>query len=134
MVESETDKSMRMVIESVRKSDLRPILKLLSDDVTYIDASGIEHDKKGILGFFSRISSLWPDREYHLGNWASKGSTVWLETTHVMTHVHEFHGIPPTNKRMENKVVWILEFEAGKIMQIREYEKKLEYMIRQIQE
>jgi ketosteroid isomerase-like protein len=51
-----------------------------------------------------------------------------------MTHVNEYFGIPPTNKRIENQIVWIMEFEAGKIIEIREYEKKNEYLKKQMKE
>lgn len=134
MVESETEEIMRKFIDSGEKGDPSIVLKFLSDDVKYIDAYGIKYDKSGILSLFSRLSSLWSDREYRLDNWAIKGNTVWVESTNMMTHVNEFHGIPPTNKRIENQIVWIMEFEAGKIVQIREYEKKNEYLIRQMQE
>ena len=134
MVESETEEIMRRLIDAGEKGDPSILLKFLSDDVKYIDAYGIESDKSGILSLFSRLSSLWPDREYRLDNWAIKGNTVWIESTNTMTHVNEFHGIPPTNKRIENQIVWIMEFEDGEIIQIREYEKKTEYMIRQLRE
>ena len=132
MVESESEKNMRTLIDALEKGDLSPLMKLLSDDITYIDAYGIKSDKNELLSLFSITSS--PDRESRLTSWASKGNTVWTEATHTMTHVNEFHGIPPTNKRIENQIVWIMEFEAGKIIQIREYEKKNEYLIRQMQE
>jgi ketosteroid isomerase-like protein len=134
MVDGKTEEVIRILVDAVEKGDLRPFLKLLSDDVTYVDAYGIESDKNGILGLFSKISTLWPDRENRLTSWATKGNTIWIEMTSTMTHVNDFHGIPPTNKRIENQIVWIMELEAGKIVEIRETEKKNEYLIRQMQE
>lgn len=134
MVESEAEKMMRLFIDAGEKGDPSILLKFLSDEVKYIDAYGIEHGKKGLLTLFSGLSSQWPDRKYHLDNWVVQGDTVWIESTNMMTHVNEFHGIPPTNKKIKNQIVWIVEFEAGKIVQIREYEKQTEYMIRQLQE
>jgi len=134
LVGSEIKEMMRILHEAGEKGDFRPFFNFLSDDVTYIDAYGIEHDKSGLLETVSRVASLWQDREYHMNRWVSQGNTVWIEWTTPMTHVNEFHGILPTYKRIENSGVWIMEFEAGKIIQIKEYEKKNEYLIRQLRE
>jgi len=134
MVGSEKEESMRKIIEAGEKGDSSVLFKFLSDDIKYTDAYGIESDKDGLLSLFTNLSSQWPDREYRLDNWAIKDNTVWVESTNYMTHVNEFQGIPPTNKRIKNLIVWIMEFQDGKIVEIREYEKKTEYMIRQLQE
>ena len=134
MAGSETEESMRKLIEAGEKGDPSVIVKLLSNDVKYTDAYGIESDKDGLLSLFRGLSSQWPDREYHLDNWALNGNTVWIESTNYMTHVNEFKGIPPTNKRIKNQMVWILEFREGKIVEIREYEKQTEYMLRQLRD
>ena len=125
---------MKTLVDAAEKGDLRQLLKLISDDVLYIDAYGVESDKNALLSLNTEIFSLWPDRKVTLNSWVSKGNTVWLETYHTMTHVNEVRGIPPTSKIIENQIVWITEFESGKIVEIREYEKKNEYMIRQMTE
>jgi len=134
VADSEIEELMRLFIDAGEKGDLSPLLNLIHDDIQYIDASGDEYDKAGLLGLLSSISSLWPDRKYHTDGWVAQGNTVWIEQTHTMTHVNEFHGIPPTNKKVKNSIVWIFEVEDGKIKQIREYEKFPEYLMRQLRE
>ena len=100
----------------------------------YIDAFGVRAGKNAIVDVNTEIFSLWPDRKVRLNSWAMKGNTVWVESFHTMSHVKEVYGIPPTNRTIENQIVWICEFESGKIVEIREYEKKSEYMRRQMTE
>ena len=125
MVESINEEAMKTLVDAAEKGDLRPLLKLLSDDVLYIDAYGVESDKNAILSLNTELFSLWPDRKVTLNSWVSKGNTVWLETYHTMTHVNEVRGIPPTSRAIKNQIVWITEFNSGKIVEIREYEKRM---------
>jgi predicted ester cyclase len=134
VVDSVNEEAMKVLVEAVEKNDLRQFLKLISDDLLYIDAFGVEAGKDALLSLNTEIFSLWPDRKATLNSWVSKGNTLWLETYHTMTHVNEWHGIPPTDKIIKNQIVWITEFKSGKIVEIREYEKKNEYMKRQMTE
>ena len=134
MVNSENEEAMKAYVDAAEKGDFGQFVKLLSDDLLYINAYGVEAGKDAFLGLNTEIFSLWPDRKVRLNSWAMKGNTVWIETFHTMTHVNEWRGTPPTNKTIKNQIVYIAEFESGKIVELKEYEKKNEYMIRQMTE
>jgi steroid delta-isomerase-like uncharacterized protein len=121
-------------IEAGKTYDINSLLNLCSDDFLYIGVSGRKYCKDEVKEAFSRIKSIWPDRKIIINRWVSQGNTIWIEWTGKMTHVNEYRGIPPTNKRVEFSGVHIVEVEAGRIKQLNEYETSPEYLLNQLRE
>jgi steroid delta-isomerase-like uncharacterized protein len=101
--------------EAIDRLDADALFDYISDDFTYVFASGDMTDKEGFRRYLEGILPAFPDMKYKLERMVSQGDTVVWEVTATGTHKGEYLGIPATNKKWELPEVHILDFEAGKV-------------------
>jgi hypothetical protein len=77
--ESEIENIMSLWIEAGKTFDVDSLINLVSDDATFIGASGRKHNKDEVEEFMSRIKSIWPDRKMIINRWVSQGNTIWAQ-------------------------------------------------------
>ncbi len=115
MSENENERISRKMKEAIDRLDADALFDYISDDFTYVFASGDRTDKEGFRRYLEGILPAFPDMKYKLERMVSQGDTVVWEVTATGTHKGEYLGIPATNKKWELPEVHILDFEAGKV-------------------
>lgn len=115
MSESENGRVVREIFEAFNRHDLDAVMNHLADDVTAIWPDGTRRDRKGIRKACAYLFEAFPDNRTRVDRMVSQGNTVVVEYIGVGTHKGEYLGIPATNKTYEMPIVWILDFEAGKV-------------------
>jgi C-1 hydroxylase len=115
MSEDENEKVVRKMIEAMYRRDIDAFFDYLSDDFTYVFASGDRTDKEGFRRYLEGVLPAFPDIKYNLERVVSQGKTAVMEVTATGTHKGEYLGMPATNKKWELPEVHILDFEAGKV-------------------
>jgi len=122
MTERDNDRVVRDIVNAINSQDLDALLDHLADEVTAF-LSGFDEtvDKEGMRECWAGWYMGFPDLTYHADRTVSQGNTVVVEATATGTQKREFLGIPPTNKKAEARVIWIFDFEAGKVKLWKEY-------------
>jgi len=115
MSEDENERVVRKMLEAIDRLDAAALFDYLSDDFTYVFASGDRTNKEGFRRYLEGVLPAFPDIKYKLERIVSQGKTAVIELTATGTHKGEYLGMPPTNKKFELPEVHILDFEAGKI-------------------
>ena len=122
MIEHENERVVREIVNSINRQDLDALLNLLADNVTAF-LSGFDEtvDKEMMRECWSGWYVPFPDLTYRVDRMVSRGDTVMAEATASGTHRGEFLGIPATKKKVEARVIWVFDFEAGKVKLWKEY-------------
>ena len=121
LTERENEKIVQKIIEAVNRHDTDAMMGHVADDVMRVGASGTRYDNEGIRKEFADVLASFPDISIRVDRMMSKGNTVWTEGSFSGTHKGELFGIPATNKKVGWQVVWIFDFEAGKVKLWKEY-------------
>ena len=121
LTERENEKIVQKIIEAVNRHDTDAMMGHVADDVMRVGASGTRYDNEGIRKEFADVLASFPDISIRVDRMMSKGNTVWTEGSFSGTHKGELFGIPATNKKVGWPVVWIFDFEAGKVKLWKEY-------------
>jgi len=87
----------------------------LRDDVTFINPMVGTVDKAGFRAFHTALWAGLPDINYKVERTVSEGLTVVGECTVTGTHRGELAGVPATNKPVKVPVVFIVDYEDGKV-------------------
>ena len=121
LTERENERVVQKIIEAVNRHDTDAMMDHVADDVMRVGASGTRYDNEGIRKEFADVLASFPDISIRVDRMMSKGNTVWTEGSFSGTHKGELFGIPATNKKVGWPVVWIFDFEAGKVKLWKEY-------------
>jgi len=122
MTERGNERVVWEIVNAINSQDLDALLDLLADDLTAF-LSGFDErvDKEEIRECWAGWYEPFPDLTYRVDRMVSQGNTVVMEATASGTHKGEFLGIPATNKKVEARVIWVVDFEAGKVRLWKEY-------------
>jgi steroid delta-isomerase-like uncharacterized protein len=74
-------------------------------------------DLKNIKQSISEEFSAFPDLHYTIDDMVAEGDKVAARVTMTGTHKGEFMGIPPTNKKITIRAIFIERFAGGKIVE-----------------
>jgi len=74
-------------------------------------------DLKNIKQIISEEFSAFPDLHYTIDDMVAEGDKVATRVTMTGTHKGEFMGIPPTNKKITIRAIFIHRFAGGKIVE-----------------
>jgi len=74
-------------------------------------------DLKNIKQTISEEFSAFPDLHYTIDDMVAEGDKVATRVTMTGTHKGEFMGIPPTNKKITIRAIFIHRFAGGKIVE-----------------
>lgn len=87
----------------------------------YISLDFVGHTRDGIINF-QRLQQLelafveaFPDSHYSVEDLIAENDKVVLRVTTTGTHKKEFHGIAPTNRKVEFTGIVIYRIQDGKI-------------------
>ncbi|TMC41920.1 MAG: ester cyclase [Chloroflexi bacterium] len=87
----------------------------LRDDVTFINPMVGTVDKAGFRAFHTALWAGLPDINYKVERTVSEGDTVVGECTVTGTHRGELAGVPATNKSVTVPVIFVADYENGKV-------------------
>jgi len=119
---SENEKAILKSYEAFNNRDITGFLEVYADDLIINLPSGrIVKGKEYPRAWYQGIIESFPNCKYRVERTASKGNTVWLEVTSIVTHTKEYLGIPASNKQLEFNMAVILDFEDGKVKRSTEY-------------
>ena len=107
-------------VEAWKRADVRSLAECYAENAridsplfqTVIGHPGIEKSFKGLFGAFSDWDFQIDDLIIDSGDEAK----AMLACTTRVTHRGDLLGMPGTGRRLENKVVYILRFENGRIV------------------
>ena len=121
MIEQDLVKIVKTLYDDFNRRDMDACWSPLAEDVTWVDPWGNEHDKNGVRAFYDHLLESFPDMKVWANRTVSQGNTAVVEFYESMTHIGEFFGIPPTNKKVNFQGVEIYEFQNGKVKHFRNY-------------
>src|SRR5947208_1818405 len=87
----------------------------LRDDVTFVNPMVGTVDKAGFRAFHTALWTGLPDINYKVERTVSEGNTVVGECTVTGTQRGELAGVPATNKSVKLPVIFIVDYENGKV-------------------
>ena len=87
----------------------------LRDDVTFVNPMVGTVDKAGFRAFHTALWTGLPDINYKVERTVSEGNTVVGECTVTGTQRGELAGVPATNKSVTVPVLFIVDYEKGKV-------------------
>ncbi len=87
------------------------------DCVDHNPSPGQRQGRSGILEFFGQIRSAFPDWRVQIEDLVAQGDRVVARLTADVTHGGVFFGIAPTGRRVHVRVIDILRFENGRIVE-----------------
>ena len=122
MSKRENEKAILESYKAFNNRDVDGFLDVYAEDLTLIFPSGrLGKGREAIRSWYNGMIDVFPDCKYRIERTAVKGSTVWIEVTHIGTQAKEYLGIPASNKKIEMSGVAILDFEEGKVKLAHEY-------------
>ena len=121
MSESENEKVVRKIFETLNRRDIDSYMEYYSDDVIAETASGIILNKKGIRRNFLDYLAAFPDLRFKIDRVMTRGNAVMTEWTWTGKHEGELHGLQATNNIVELPGVWIFDLEDGKVKVKKDY-------------
>jgi len=110
MSTKENKARMRRLFEEVNKGKAAAMAAIDRS----IDMRG---DLKNIKQTISEEFSAFPDLHYTIDDMVAEGDKVATRVTMTGTHKGEFMGIPPTNKKITIRAIFIHRFAGGKIVE-----------------
>jgi steroid delta-isomerase-like uncharacterized protein len=93
----------------------------LAEDVTFWSANYEIHGKDNLLQIWNDYFKVMKPKSLEIIDTISQGNKVSCEFRGTCTHVGEWQGIPATGKDVEWLMVYIFEFENGKIKTWKDY-------------
>ncbi|NIM44661.1 MAG: hypothetical protein GTO54_03360 [Nitrososphaeria archaeon] len=100
------------------KRDWDALPELLTSDCVHgSDFSSFQ--REDIVSHYKSFIANGADSKWHLDRMTGEGDVVVVEFRWSSNHVIEMLGIPPTGKKFELPVVFVIDFEDGKIKRIR---------------
>lgn len=87
------------------------------DAIDHDPAPGQVSGREGFRNFFRTLASAFPDAHIEPAHVVADDEHVSLAYTLSGTHLGDFHGIPPTGRRVEVRGVQIGRFSQGKIVE-----------------
>ena len=122
MTERGNERVVGEIVNAINRQDLDALLNQLADNVkAFLSGFDEKVDKEMMRECWAGCYVPFPDLTYHVDRMVSQGDTVVAEATASGTHRGEFLGIPATNKKAEGRVIWVLDFEDGKVKLWKEY-------------
>ena len=109
---------MRSAYERINAGDIAGFGELMADDHVEHEVlqPGTPPTKEGVLAFFETLRTSFPDMHMDPEDVIAGDDKTVARVTLTGTHRGEFAGIPPTDKRVEVKLIDIMRFdEAGLI-------------------
>jgi len=100
-------------IEAVNSKDLASLDDLISPDYVDMQLQGRESAKQTIKMFYKGF----PDFHVTIDDIIAEGDKVWFRLKATGTHTGDFHGLPPTGKKMTITAVDIFRIVDGKAVQ-----------------
>ena len=122
----ENKEVVRRWFEMMSKHDLSIVDELISDDYVYHGPGGQE--LKGPESFKQAAMAAhvaFPDDNYTINDMVAEGDTVAVRITRTGTHKAEYHGIPPTGKKINFEVAFFYRLSGGKIVEALPYSDSL---------
>ena len=95
--------------------DVENFFQLVSGDAEYENPITGRTNKEGMRTFHSALWRAFPDLDYGVNRIVSHGDTVVAEVTFRGTQKQELMGIPPTNKKVEMPLAFVIDVKDGKI-------------------
>ncbi len=122
MTERENERVVGEMVNAINRQDLDALLNQLADNVKAF-LSGFDEtvDEEMMRECWAGWYVAFPDLTYRVDRMVSRGDTVVTEATASGTHRGEFLVTPATNKKAEGRVIWVLDFEDGKVKLWKEY-------------
>ena len=107
-------KTMRSAYERINAGNLSGFADLLADNfVEHEEVPGIPPTKGGVLEYFRMLTSAFPDMQMTVDDIIASGDKAVARVTVAATHEGAFMGVPPTNKRVQMKLIDIMQFDAS---------------------
>lgn len=102
--------------------DAHALMDLFAHDVTWVDPSGITHNKEGMRKVMREFFvEPFSDQRWTPNRVVTKGDTVMVEYSWSGKHVKDLAGIPAKGKRFEAHGAEVYVLEAGKIKLYKTY-------------
>ena len=106
--------TMRKAYDRINAGDLPSFIDLLADDfVEHEEVPGIPPTKQGVLEYFGMLLSAFPDMRAEVEDLFGSGDKRVARVKMIGTHLGEFMGIPPTERRVEMKFIDIMRFNSA---------------------
>lgn len=107
-------KTMRNTYERINAGNLSGFAELLADNfVEHEEVPGIAPNKGGVLEYFRMLASAFPDMQMKVDEIIASGDKAVARVTVLATHEGAFMGVPPTHKRVQMKLIDIMQFDAS---------------------
>ena len=121
LTESENKKLVREIFD-VMKNDIDELEKYLADDISFWTADYVLQGKDQIIPvWISFFKEQMKPKELKILNLIAQGNHVAAEAVARATHIGEWGGVPATGKEVTWNMVYIFEFEDGKVKSWKDY-------------
>lgn len=102
----------------INEGDVDAAVEAFAEEAVDRDpAPGQSSGREGFREFWTTLTTAFPDAHIEPRHEVADEDHVVVAYTLTGTHQGEFHGIAPTNKRIEVNGIQIGRFEAGKIVE-----------------
>lgn len=110
-------KTMHTAYGLINSGNLTGFADLLADNfVEHEEIPGIPPNKGGVIEYFKMLLASFPDLQMKVDEVIASGDKAVARVTVEATHKGAFMGVPPTNKRVQMKLIDIMQFDAsGKV-------------------
>ena len=121
MTERENEKLVREIF-NVMMTDIDGLEKYLADDITFWTADYVLQGKDQLMPVWSSFfKEKMKPKELKILNLIAQGNYVAAEAVGTCTHIGEWGGVPATGKEVTWNMVYIFEFEDGKVKSWKDY-------------
>ena len=108
------------MFEALNGGEYDEFLSYFDEDLVFIHAAG-KSDKQRLTQFYSRIDSIFQNHHHEVERILVDDNTVVVDCIWTGKHIGPYQGIEPSNSYYEIPVVWLFDFEDGKVL----YAKRL---------
>ena len=121
MTENKNVKLVREIFDTIM-NDIDGLEKYLADDITFWMADGETQGKDKVMSEWSSfIKNVAKPKAIKIINLIAQGNLVVAESAVTAIHIGEWEGVPATGKEVPLNMVYIFEFEGGKVKSWKDY-------------
>ena len=121
LTENKNEKLVREIFDVIMY-DIDGLEKYLADDITFWMADRSQQGKDQVMSAWSHfIKNVAKPKDIKIVNLIAQGNLVAAESVVTAIHIGEWVGVPATGKEVPLNMVYIFEFEDGKVKSWKDY-------------
>jgi steroid delta-isomerase-like uncharacterized protein len=109
------------ILDRLNARDVDGIQRYVADTVRYSNPITGPTDRQGMAEFHGALFTALPDIHYHVERTIAQGDTIVLECNVTGTNRGPFMGRPPTGRRAELPVVFVMNVSGDQVSEWRSY-------------